>query len=130
MHAGALGWVAMITIGATYVMVPRLFERKQMYSIGWINTHFWLSTIGTVLYIASMWVSGIMQGLMWRAVNTDGTLTYNFVQELVERHPFYIIRLLGGIIFLSGMILMAVNVYKTVRAERDCHGEDNVQQAG
>ena len=67
---------------------------------------------------------------MWRAVNTDGTLTYNFVQELVERHPFYIIRLLGGIIFLSGMILMAVNVYKTVRAERDCHGEDNVQQAG
>ena len=129
-HAGALGWVAMITIGATYVMVPRLFERKQMYSISWINTHFWLSTIGTVLYIASMWVSGIMQGLMWRAVNTDGTLTYNFVQELVERHPFYIIRLLGGIIFLSGMILMAVNVYKTVRAERDCHGEDNVQQAG
>ena len=74
-HAGALGWVAMITIGATYVMVPRLFERKQMYSISWINTHFWLSTIGTVLYIASMWVSGIMQGLMWRAVNTDGTLT-------------------------------------------------------
>ena len=128
-HAGALGWVAMITIGATYVMVPRLFERKQMYSISWINTHFWLSTIGTVLYIASMWVSGIMQGLMWRAVNTDGTLTYNFVQELVERHPFYIIRLLGGIIFLSGMILMAVNVYKTVRAGRDCHGEDNVQQA-
>ncbi len=128
-HAGALGWVAMITIGATYVMVPRLFERKQMYSISWVNTHFWLSTIGTVLYIASMWVSGIMQGLMWRAVNTDGTLTYNFVQELVERHPFYIIRLLGGIIFLSGMILMAVNVYKTVRAERDCHGEDNVQQA-
>ncbi|KZY34962.1 cytochrome C oxidase Cbb3 [Alcanivorax sp. HI0044] len=128
-HAGALGWVAMITIGATYVMVPRLFERKQMYSISWINTHFWLSTIGTVLYIASMWVSGIMQGLMWRAVNTDGTLTYNFVQELVERHPFYIIRLLGGIIFLSGMILMAVNVYKTVRAERDCRGEDNVQQA-
>ncbi|MEQ3636880.1 cytochrome-c oxidase, cbb3-type subunit I [Alcanivorax sp.] len=128
-HAGALGWVAMITIGATYVMVPRLFDRKQMYSISWINTHFWLSTIGTVLYIASMWVSGIMQGLMWRAVNTDGTLTYNFVQEMVERHPFYIIRLLGGIIFLSGMILMALNVYKTIRAENDCHGDDNVQQA-
>ncbi len=128
-HAGALGWVAMITIGATYVMVPRLFERKQMYSISWINTHFWLSTIGTVLYIASMWVSGIMQGLMWRAVNTDGTLTYNFVQEMVERHPFYIIRLLGGIIFLSGMILMALNVYKTIRAENDYHGDDNVQQA-
>ena len=127
-HSGALGWVAMITIGATYVMVPRLFGRKQMYSGGWINAHFWLSTIGTVLYIASMWVSGIMQGLMWRAVNTDGTLTYNFVQELVERHPFYVIRLLGGVIFLAGMILMAVNVYKTIRGERDTSGADNVLQ--
>ena len=127
-HSGALGWVAMITIGATYVMVPRLFGRKQMYSVSWINAHFWLSTIGTVLYIASMWVSGIMQGLMWRAVNTDGTLTYNFVQELVERHPFYVIRLLGGVIFLAGMILMAVNVYKTIRGERDTSGADNVLQ--
>ena len=128
-HSGALGWVAMITIGAIYVMIPRLFDRKQMYSISWINAHFWLSTIGTVLYIASMWVSGIMQGLMWRAVNTDGTLTYNFVQELVERQPFYIIRLLGGVIFLAGMVLMAVNVYKTVCGERDVSGDDNVMQA-
>ena len=128
-HSGALGWVAMITIGAIYVMIPRLFDRKQMYSIGWINAHFWLSTIGTVLYIASMWVSGIMQGLMWRAVNTDGTLTYNFVQELVERQPFYAIRLLGGVVFFAGMVLMAVNVYKTIVAERDTHGDDNVLQA-
>jgi len=128
-HSGALGWVAMITIGAIYVMIPRLFDRKQMYSIGWINAHFWLSTIGTVLYIASMWVSGIMQGLMWRAVNADGTLTYNFVQELVERQPFYAIRLLGGVVFFAGMVLMAVNVYKTIVAERDTHGDDNVLQA-
>ncbi len=128
-HSGALGWVAMITIGAIYVMIPRLFDRKQMYSVGWINAHFWLSTIGTVLYIASMWVSGIMQGLMWRAVNTDGTLTYNFVQELVERQPFYAIRLLGGVVFFAGMVLMAFNVYKTIVAERDTHGDDNVLQA-
>ncbi|MCK0152471.1 cytochrome-c oxidase, cbb3-type subunit I [Alcanivorax sp. S6407] len=128
-HSGALGWVAMITIGAIYVMIPRLFDRKQMYSVGWINAHFWLSTIGTVLYIASMWVSGIMQGLMWRAVNTDGTLTFNFVQELVERQPFYIIRLLGGVIFLAGMVLMAVNVYKTILGNRDVSGADNVMQA-
>ncbi|WP_372635464.1 cytochrome-c oxidase, cbb3-type subunit I [Alcanivorax jadensis] len=128
-HSGALGWVAMITIGAIYVMIPRLFDRKQMYSVGWINAHFWLSTIGTVLYIASMWVSGIMQGLMWRAVNADGTLTYNFVQELVERQPFYAIRLLGGVVFFAGMVLMAVNVYKTIVAERDTHGDDNVLQA-
>ncbi len=128
-HSGALGWVAMITIGAIYVMIPRLFDRKQMYSIGWINAHFWLSTIGTVLYIASMWVSGIMQGLMWRAVNTDGTLTYNFVQELVERQPFYAIRLLGGVVFFAGMVLMAVNVYKTIVGERDTRGDNNVLQA-
>ncbi len=128
-HSGALGWVAMITIGAIYVMIPRLFDRKQMYSVGWINAHFWLSTIGTVLYIASMWVSGIMQGLMWRAVNTDGTLTYNFVQELVERQPFYAIRLLGGVVFFAGMVLMAVNVYKTIVGERDTRGDNNVLQA-
>jgi cytochrome c oxidase cbb3-type subunit 1 len=76
-----------------------------------------------------MWVSGIMQGLMWRAVNTDGTLTYNFVQELVERQPFYAIRLLGGVVFFAGMVLMAFNVYKTIVAERDTHGDDNVLQA-
>ncbi|MAO60009.1 MAG: cytochrome-c oxidase, cbb3-type subunit I [Alcanivorax sp.] len=125
-HSGALGWVAMITMGSIYVMVPRLFDRQRMYSIRWINAHFWLSTIGTVLYIAAMWVSGIMQGLMWRAVNEDGTLTYNFVQELAERQPFYIVRLLGGVIFLAGMILMAVNVWMTIRGTRSDEGELNL----
>lgn len=126
-HAGALGWVAMITMGSLYVMTPRLFGRKEMYSISWINAHFWLATIGTVLYIASMWVSGIMQGLMWRAVNADGTLTYNFIQELAERSPFYIIRLTGGILFLLGMVLMAINVYKTVRTSVNVHKADNLR---
>tara|TARA_R110000796_G_scaffold165718_1_gene282510 strand:+ start:1285 stop:2061 length:777 start_codon:yes stop_codon:yes gene_type:complete len=125
-HSGALGWVAMITFGAVYVMTPRLFDRRRMFSVGWINVHFWLSTIGTVLYIAAMWVSGIMQGLMWRAVNDDGTLTYNFIQELSERQPFYIVRLLGGVIFLAGTLLMAVNVWRTVRGDRDDNGDLNV----
>jgi cytochrome c oxidase cbb3-type subunit 1 len=115
-HSGALGWVAMISIGSIYSLLPKLFGKEQMWSSKLIEAHFWLATIGVVLYITSMWVAGIMQGLMWRAVNpSDGTLTYSFVETLVAMYPFYFVRLLGGIIFLSGMWLMAFNVYKTVR---------------
>ncbi|KMM87513.1 cbb3-type cytochrome c oxidase subunit I, partial [Pseudomonas psychrophila] len=113
-HAGALGWVAMISIGALYHMIPKIFGRPQMYSLGLINAHFWLATIGTVLYIASMWVNGIAQGLMWRAVNADGTLTYSFVETLVASHPGYVVRLIGGAIFFIGMLLMAYNTWRTV----------------
>ncbi|MDH0745394.1 cytochrome-c oxidase, cbb3-type subunit I [Pseudomonas sp. GD03842] len=115
-HAGALGWVAMISIGAVYHMIPRLYGRPQMHSMGLINAHFWLATIGTVLYIASMWVNGITQGLMWRAINDDGTLTYSFVEALQASHPGYMVRALGGAFFASGMLLMAYNVFRTVRA--------------
>ena len=87
-----------------------------MYSLGLINAHFWLATIGTVLYIASMWVNGIAQGLMWRAVNADGTLTYSFVETLVASHPGFIVRFVGGAIFLTGMFLMAWNTWRTVRS--------------
>ncbi|MDY0007715.1 MAG: cytochrome-c oxidase, cbb3-type subunit I [Spongiibacteraceae bacterium] len=114
-HSGALGWVAMITIGSTYHLLPVLFGRTQMYSIGLINVHFWMATIGTVLYIASMWVNGIMQGLMWRAYNTDGTLTYSFVQSVEASWPGYVVRLIGGIIFFSGMLVMAYNTWRTIR---------------
>src|SRR5690625_5390753 len=93
-HAGALGWVAMITIGAMYHLLPILFGRKQMYSVKWINIHFWLSTVGIVLYIVAMWVNGIMQGLMWRAFNEDGTLTYSFVESVQASYPGYIVRFL------------------------------------
>jgi cytochrome c oxidase cbb3-type subunit 1 len=115
-HAGALGWVAMITIGATYHMIPRLYGRSQMHSVALINAHFWLATIGTVLYIAAMWVNGITQGLMWRAINEDGTLTYSFVEALQASHPGYVVRMIGGAIFASGMLLMAWNVWRTIRA--------------
>ena len=117
-HAGALGWVAMITIGSMYHLIPKVFGREQMHSIGLINAHFWLATIGTVLYIASMWVNGITQGLMWRAINEDGTLTYSFVEALEASHPGFIVRALGGAFFLAGMLLMAYNTWRTVRVAK------------
>ena len=114
-HAGALGWVAMITFGSLYHLIPKVFGQERMHSIGLINAHFWLATIGTVLYIASMWVNGITQGLMWRAVNQDGTLTYSFVEALEASHPGFVVRLIGGACFLGGMLLMAFNVWRTLR---------------
>ncbi len=117
-HSGALGWVAMVSIGSVYFLVPKLFGREQMYSVRLIDWHFWMSTIGVVLYIVAMWISGIMQGLMWRAVNDDGTLTYSFVESLEAMYPFYFVRFLGGALFLAGMLLMAYNVIKTVSGAR------------
>ena len=113
-HSGALGWVALISIGTVYALLPRVFGRERMYSGKLIETHFWLSTIGIVLYIVAMWIAGIMQGLMWRAVNDDGTLTYSFVESLKAMYPFYAVRLLGGALFLVGMFIMGYNVWKTV----------------
>ncbi|MFA7316043.1 MAG: cytochrome-c oxidase, cbb3-type subunit I [Sulfuricella sp.] len=113
-HSGALGWVAMVSIGCIYYLIPRLFGREQMYSIKLITAHFWIATIGVVLYIAAMWIAGVAEGLMWRAVNPDGTLTYSFAEAVKMTYPFLAIRLLGGLMFLSGMLIMAYNVFKTV----------------
>ena len=114
-HAGALGWVAMISIGAVYSLLPRLLGQKQMFSVKAIDLHFWLHTVGVVFYIASMWIAGVMQGLMWRATNDDGTLTYSFVEALNATYPYFLVRLLGGVVVLAGMFLMALNVWKTYR---------------
>ncbi|ALU41650.1 MULTISPECIES: cytochrome-c oxidase, cbb3-type subunit I [Pseudoalteromonas] len=116
-HSGALGWVAMISIGAIYHLIPALFGHANMYSVKLVNTHFWLHTVGVVLYIVAMWISGVMQGLMWRAVNSDGTLMYSFVQSLEASKPFYIMRFLGGVFIVIGMLVMAYNVYRTVAAK-------------
>ena len=113
-HSGALGWVAMVSIGSIYYLLPRLFGKSEMYSTKLVTTHFWIATIGTVLYIASMWIAGVMQGLMWRAVNADGTLAYSFVESVKGSYPFWAIRWLGGVLFLSGMLLMAYNMFKTM----------------
>ncbi|UCH49219.1 MAG: cytochrome-c oxidase, cbb3-type subunit I [Betaproteobacteria bacterium] len=113
-HSGALGWVAFISIGALYYLIPRLFGKTEMYSVRLITAHFWIATLGVVLYIAAMWIAGVMQGLMWRAVNPEGTLTYTFVESVKATFPFYAIRLLGGLLFFAGMLIMVYNVWKTI----------------
>jgi cytochrome c oxidase cbb3-type subunit 1 len=117
-HSGALGWVAMMTIGSLYCLLPRLYNKSGMYSTKLIDAHFWTSTIGVVLYAVSMWISGVTQGLMWRALNDDGTLTYSFIESLKFTYPYYGLRLLGGLVFFSGMIIMSYNVWMTVRKTR------------
>ena len=119
-HSGALGWVAMVSIGAMYFLIPKLFD-TEIYSKPLIETHFWIATIGIVLYITSMWISGIMQGLMWRAINSDGTLTYSFVESVQAMHPFYIVRASGGALFLTGMLIMAYNLTKTIAQGKAVH---------
>ena len=115
-HSGALGWVGFITIGSMYYLIPRLFGRTEMYSKKLIEVHFWVATIGVVLYISSMWIAGVMQGLMWRAVNEDGTLTYTFIESVKATFPYYVIRLGGGLLYFGGMLIMAYNVAKTIAA--------------
>ncbi|WP_269532942.1 cytochrome-c oxidase, cbb3-type subunit I [Chitinimonas sp. BJYL2] len=117
-HSGALGWVGLISMGSMYYLIPRLYGRTEMFSKRAIELHFWIATLGIVLYIAAMWIAGVMQGLMWRAVNPDGTLVYTFVESVKATFPFYVIRLLGGLLYLGGMLIMAWNVVMTVRAGR------------
>ena len=118
-HAGALGWVAMISLGSIYALTPRLLGLQSMYSTKWVDVHFWVHTLGVVFYIASMWIAGVMQGLMWRATNADGTLTYSFVEALNATYPYYLVRLGGGVLVLAGMGLMALNTWKTYQMARE-----------
>ena len=113
-HSGALGWVGLVSMGSLYFLVPRLFGEKKMHSVSAIEVHFWTATIGIVLYISAMWIAGVMQGLMWRSINADGTLTYTFVESVKATYPFYVVRMLGGLLYLFGMLVMAWNVWMTV----------------
>ncbi|MBK1688854.1 cytochrome-c oxidase, cbb3-type subunit I [Rubrivivax gelatinosus] len=115
-HSGALGWVGLISMGSLYHLIPRMFGRQTMYSTRAIELHFWIATIGIVLYIAAMWIAGVMQGLMWRAVNPDGTLVYSFVESVKATYPFYVIRLGGGLLYLTGMVIMAWNTVMTIKS--------------
>jgi cytochrome c oxidase cbb3-type subunit 1 len=124
-HSGALGWVALISMGSLYYLIPRLVGR-ELYSLKLVELHFWVATIGIVLYISAMWVSGIMQGLMWRAVNPDGTLTYSFVESVQAMHPYYVTRFLGGVFFLFGAIVMAYNVFMTVKDPKPENVKDTI----
>jgi cytochrome c oxidase cbb3-type subunit I len=116
-HSGALGWVAFMVIGSMYSLIPKLWGRKEMWSVRLIDLHFWIATIGVVLYVTAMWIAGVMQGLMWRATNPDGTLTYTFVESLKATYPYYVVRLSGGLLFLIGMFLMLYNVVRTIVPE-------------
>jgi cytochrome c oxidase cbb3-type subunit 1 len=120
-HSGALGWVGFVSFGALYCLVPWLWDRK-LYSLKLVNWHFWVATLGIVLYISAMWVSGILQGLMWRAYTSLGFLEYSFIETVEAMHPFYVIRAAGGALFLIGSLIMAYNLWMTVRA-----GEIEVQ---
>jgi len=117
-HSGALGWVGMVTFGSLYYLIPRLYGRTEMHSVKLVTLHFWVATIGIVLYIAALWIAGVMQGLMWRAVNPDGTLTYAFVESVKATYPYYVVRLLGGLLYFSGALIMGWNVYRTVAGQK------------
>jgi cytochrome c oxidase cbb3-type subunit 1 len=115
-HSGALGWVAYVSFGAIYCLVPWLWDRSRLYSLRLVNWHFWLSTLGIVLYISAMWVSGILQGLMWRAYTKLGFLEYSFIETSEAMHPFYVIRAIGGALFVIGSLIMAYNIWMTIRS--------------
>ncbi|MBK8187239.1 MAG: cytochrome-c oxidase, cbb3-type subunit I [Cellvibrio sp.] len=124
-HSGALGWVAMISIGAVYHMIPKLFNRETMYSVNWINLHFWLATVGTVLYVVAMWINGIGQGLLWREFNDDGSLTNSFIDVVIFSRDGYVMRLIGGALFLAGMLVMAYNTYRTIQSANQSSAQAN-----
>ncbi|MEN9895719.1 MAG: hypothetical protein RIR97_1571, partial [Pseudomonadota bacterium] len=113
-HSGALGWVGIVTFGALYFMTPKLWGRDRMYSLRMINWHFWLSTLGIVVYAAVMWVAGIQQGLMWREYDQQGFLVYSFVEAVSANIPYYILRAVGGTMYLAGALIMAFNITMTI----------------
>ena len=118
-HSGALGWVAFISFGAIYHLVPVLWKKKELYSLKLVNMHLWIATIGIVFYISSMWIAGVMQGLMWRSYDSLGFLEYSFVETVMAMHPFYIIRALGGTLFLGGALIMVYNIWKTIMVDEE-----------
>lgn len=128
-HSGALGWNGFITFGALYYMVPKLWGREKMYSTKLISMHLWIATIGIVFYISAMWVSGIMQGLMWRSYDDMGFLEYSFVETVMAMKPFYAIRVLGGLLFLTGALIMVYNVFRTIRGDVNIKEQNQNLQA-
>jgi cytochrome c oxidase cbb3-type subunit 1 len=114
-HSGALGWVGMISMGCMYHLIPRLWGKKEVYSLRLVSWHVWLATLGIVVYASAMWVSGIMQGLMWREYDANGFLAYSFVETVEAMHPYYVIRAFGGALFLVGGLIMVYNLYRTIK---------------
>ena len=134
-HSGALGWVAFISFGALYHMIPVLWKRKEMYSMRLVNIHFWVATIGILLYITAMWGAGIGQGVMWRKYDSMGFLEYSFIEVVQAIHPLYVARAIGGLLYISGMLIMVYNCWKTIKGcdkvcgSCDCSGKKEVAHA-
>jgi cytochrome c oxidase cbb3-type subunit 1 len=116
-HSGALGWVAFVSFGALYHLIPKLWGRADVYSLRLVSVHFWLASVGIVLYITAMWISGIMQGLMWRAYDNIGFLQYSFIETVEAMHPYYVVRATGGLLFVTGSLIMAYNLWRTIRGD-------------
>ena len=115
-HAGALGWVGFMSVGMIYWLVPRLFQ-TPLYSKKLATAHFWIATVGIVLYVIAMWAAGITQGLMWRAFDDTGRLQYpDFLETVTRLVPMYWVRALGGALYIIGMLMFAYNVWRTWRA--------------
>lgn len=125
-HAGALGWVALITFGSFYTLVPVLWKRRRMYSPALIEWHFWLALSGTLIYIFAMWNSGIIQGLMWRTYTEENTLAYSFIDSLKAMWPYYVARAFGGLLFLIGAIIGFYNILMTIRSPDTVESRDDV----
>ena len=128
-HSGALGWVGFITMGSMYFLIPKLFGKEQMHSLKLIDLHLWIATIGIVLYIVSMWIAGVMQGLMWQELEADGTLANSFVQSLERMYPYYTVRFLGGVLYLIGMLIMVYNVVMTIKGPDTAPISDTVSDS-
>ena len=129
-HGGTLGWVAMITFGSIYAVVPLLWKRSGMYSARLVELHFWLAVSGTIIYVIAMWNSGIIQGLMWRTYNSDGTLAYSFIDSLIAMHPYYVARAFGGLLFLIGALVGSYNIWMTIRGASEDAVDPAIDPAG
>jgi cytochrome c oxidase cbb3-type subunit 1 len=127
-HSGSLGWVAFVSFGALYCLIPWVFQRK-LYSLKLVDWHFWIASIGIVFYISAMWVAGIMQGLMWRAYTDQGFLEYSFVETTEAMHPMYVIRATGGALFLIGALVMVFNIYKTLSSRAEIASDASLVSA-
>jgi len=128
-HSGALGWVGMVSFGAIYFLAPKVWGRRELYSLKLVNWHFWLATIGIVIYASAMWVSGIMEGLMWRSYDELGFLQYSFAESVDAKHPYNVIRVLGGVIYLAGALVMAYNVWRTARGDEAAEADSTAAAA-
>jgi cytochrome c oxidase cbb3-type subunit I/II len=126
-HVGALGWNGFLTFGMLYWLIPRIF-RTPLYSQKLANWHFWIGTLGIVFYAVPMYFAGFMQSLAWKEFTPEGQLKYQFLETVIQMRPYYLMRAVGGTLFLTGAIMLVYNLYKTARAGKEVP-EESVEAA-